>query len=105
MIRILAALILSIGVASTATAGAYCYGETVTAVIMQGDAIYLTTDKSCPNWCAISSSWSSTAQARAFASMVAARSTGQTMTFYCSDQTSSCSSIEPVSSSPATVMM
>jgi hypothetical protein len=82
MKRIVASLILSISAASTASAGAYCYGETVTAIIMQGDTIYFNTDRSFPGWCAIGSSWSATAQARAFALLVAAKATGQTMAFY-----------------------
>jgi hypothetical protein len=100
-----AAFAISFGSASTASAGAYCYGETVTAVIMQGDTIYFSTDKSCPGWCAIGSGWSATAQARAFAMLVSAKTTGQTMAFYWTDQTSSCSSVEATSSSPTTVIM
>jgi len=105
MIRIVAGIILSIGMASTASAGAYCYGETVTAVIMQGDTIFFNTDKSCPGWCAVSLSWSASAQSRAFALLVTAKSTGQTMSFYWPDQTSSCSSTEPTASSPTTLLL
>jgi hypothetical protein len=105
MHKIAASLILLSGVASTASAGAYCYGETVTAVILQGDIIYFNTDKSCPGWCAIGSSWSATAQARAYALLISAKTTGQTMAFYWADQTSSCSNTEATSSSPQTVAM
>jgi hypothetical protein len=93
------------GSVSPALAGACRYGETVTAVIMQGDTIYLSTDKSCPSWCSIGSVWSVTARACAFAMLVAAKTTDQTMAFSWADQPSSCSSVEVSPSSPTTISM
>jgi hypothetical protein len=105
MKRIVAGLILSIGVASTASAGSYCYNETVTTVIMQGDQIFFTSNPSCPNWCEVNGSWSAAAQARAFAMLTTAKVAGMPLSFYWTDQSGSCSSIEPAYSMPVYLIM
>jgi hypothetical protein len=88
-----------------ANAGAYCYGEIVTGVFMQGGSVYFTTSKSCPNWCLVGSAWNATEQSQAFAMLVASKTTGETMTFYWNEQTSECSPAEPVSASPTLIAM
>ena len=105
MKRIVAGLILLVGAVSTASAGNYCYGETVTVVIMQGDAIFFETDKSCPSWCSVNASWSATAQARAFAMLTAAKVAGLPVSLYWNEQTAACSPTELVYASPVIIMM
>jgi hypothetical protein len=88
--------------AASARAGGYCYYETVTAVVMFNNAVYFTTSHSCPSWCLVPQTWSAAAQSQAFATLLTARTTGQTITTYWADQPSdnSCPNTEAVSSSP-----
>ena len=97
-------LLVMLGFAASASAGAYCYNETVTGVIIQNGTVYFTTNKSCPSWCAMPSSWGATAESQAFATLLAARTTTQTVSFYWNDQSTSCSNTEAVGSSPATII-
>jgi hypothetical protein len=93
-----------LGGSTSALAGAYCYGETVTALIIQNNTVYFETNKSCPSWCAIPSSWAATMQTQAYAMLLTARTTGQVVSFYWSDQTSSCSNTESEGSGPTTMI-
>ena len=86
-----------------ARAGAYCT-EHVTQVIISGDSIYFTTDKSCPTWCSVDSTWSVNAQNRAYAALLTAQATQNAATFYWNDQASACSSTEATYSVPTVVM-
>jgi hypothetical protein len=104
MNRILVSLILLFGAVTTASAGAYC-AENLTAVIVNGDAVYFTTDKSCPSWCSIKSSWSVTATSRRLATLLAAKAAAVAVTFFWADQSSSCSSTEAAYASPDLLQM
>src|SRR5438132_1056410 len=62
-----------------ASAGAYCYGEHITQVVLIQESIYFTTDVSCPNWCEVSPAWSATQQNRAYAGLLAAKLSGNSV--------------------------
>ena len=87
-----------------ASAGAYCYGEHITQVVLIQESIYFTTDVSCPNWCEVSPAWSATQQNRAYAGLLAAKLSGSGVSFYWNEQTTSCSPVEPANSVPPTVV-
>jgi hypothetical protein len=93
-----------LGCSTSALAGSYCYSETVTSLIIQNNTVYFTTDKSCPSWCAIPSTWGAAMQSQAYAMLISARTTGPPVSFYWNDQSSSCSNIEAVGSSPTTLV-
>lgn len=78
MRRLLSAIFALLLFSSAAHAGAYC-AEHVTMIIMQGDSINFETDKSCPNWCEISPTWSTTAQDRAYATLITAHTAGESV--------------------------
>ena len=87
--------------AASAWADGYCYNETVTALIMQNNNVYFSTAKSCQTWCVVPQTWSAAAQAQAFATLLTARTTGQTVTIEWADQPSdgTCTKLEAQGSS------
>jgi len=101
MNRILSVLVM-LAFAASARAAGYCYNETVTALVMYNNAVYFSTSKSCNTWCLVPQTWSAAAQSQAFATLLTARTTGQTVTTYWVDQPSdnSCTNTEAVNSSP-----
>lgn len=54
-------------------AGAYCYDEKLTSVIIASEGVYFTTDKSCPNWCRVNESWSEDAINRSYSMLLSAQ--------------------------------
>lgn len=89
---------------SSAWADAYC-NETVTQLIIKNGAVYFTTSKSCPNWCALNTTWAASSISQAVALLTTARVTNQTITFEWSDQTSACSNTEVTYSNPGAVIL
>lgn len=72
--------------AASARADGFCYNETVTALIMQNNVVYFSTAKSCQTWCLVPQTWSAAAQSQAFATLLSARTTGQTVSIEWADQ-------------------
>lgn len=87
---------------SAAKADSYC-SENVTGVIVLGDSLYFTTDKSCPNWCQINPNWDATAINRAMSAMMAAKTAGNTVEFEWPGTNTACS-VEPTYSNPGVVI-
>lgn len=104
MTRVLILALMCVISTPAAHAGAYC-AEDVTKVIISNGAIEFTTDKSCPNWCAIDSAWDTGSQNRAYAELLSARAMSAQVAFYWNDQASACSSTEVTGSSPAVLML
>lgn len=81
------ALMLS---ATTANAAQYCWGEKIDQVVLLGDNIYFSTDKSCPTWCSVSASWSAGARDRAYSMLLTAKASNRPLSFYWSTAATAC---------------
>lgn len=90
--------------AAPASADSYC-SETITQIIIKNDAVYFTTNKSCPNWCELNPSWDATTINRALSVMIAAKTSGSSVTFEWPDQSGPCSNVEQTYSAPGAVIM
>jgi hypothetical protein len=93
-----AMLAASCGFSMPAFAGAYCYAETINYLIVNGTQIFFTSNKSCPNWCEVGPGWTDAAKNRAYATMLASKHAGTTVTLYFNELTATCSGPVPVSS-------
>jgi hypothetical protein len=91
--------------ASITRAGEYCWNETVQFVILQGDEIYFTTNKTCPGWCRIDPSAGVEARRRAYAMLLTAKTMEKPLTFFWNEHATSCAGAVPVGSIPGTVLM
>jgi hypothetical protein len=86
--------------AASARASGTCNGDMVTHVIMFNGYVYFSTSTSCNTWCLVPQTWSPAAQSQTFATLLAARITGQTVNINWADkQTDNCDE-EPVNASP-----
>lgn len=103
--RTLAAAATLLAATSHAEAGAYCPQERLTSLIVQGDVIFFTTDKSCPGWCQVDQSWSVEGKKRAYATLLAAKISDRTVSFYWNELTSNCSGAVPTNAAPGLLMM
>lgn len=81
----------------------YCANEKIVTVITQGTQIFFTTDKSCPNWCSIDTSWPAAAQDRAFSQLLTAQNAGKPITFFWNAGAVACA-VQATFASPATLM-
>lgn len=81
----------------------YCANEKIVTVITQGTGIFFTTDKSCPNWCSIDTSWPTAAQDRAFSQLLTAQNAGRPITFFWNAAAVACA-IQATFASPASLM-
>ncbi len=89
---------------SFAGAGEYCWSEGVAAVVVQGDEIYFTTNKSCPGWCRVNPNWSVEAKKRAYAMLLTAKATDKPLSFYLNEHATSCAG--PISGAmPTTILL
>ncbi|HSI50820.1 MAG TPA: hypothetical protein VLA61_21345 [Ideonella sp.] len=89
---------------SVSIAGEYCWNENLALVITQGENIYFTTDKSCPNWCQVDPALSSDAKKRIFATLLTAKAMGRGVAMYWNEAPagSQCAAV-PAYSKPVTV--
>ncbi|KRA64070.1 hypothetical protein ASD79_21135 [Caulobacter sp. Root655] len=71
----------------------FCYGEKVGKVIVSGEYIYFTTNKTCTAWCQIPASWSSEAKNRAYSMLLTARSTNTLVNFSWPAASSACTAL------------
>jgi hypothetical protein len=102
---------IAIALAPTATfavceeaEAAFCFNESISYVIVSGDDIYFTTDKSCPDWCKVNASWSADAKKRAYAALLAAKMADRTISFAFSELTSTCAGPVPTYASPTHIL-
>lgn len=91
--------------ATSSQAGEYCWNESIQLLIMQGDDIYFTTDKTCPNWCTLHPEWSQEARKRAYATLLTAKTTGTPVTFFWHQHSTACESPLPVHSYPGSIIL
>jgi len=107
MKKIVSILSMLVFVASARAANGFCYSETVTQLIMQNSNVYFSTSKSCQTWCLLPQTWSAAAQAQAFATLLTARTTGQTVSVQWADQPAdgSCTNAEAQGSSPLAIIL
>jgi hypothetical protein len=98
--KLAAAVVALMLPATAAHAGQYCWQEKIGTIVLLGDAIYFTTDQSCPSWCAVPGSWSADARNRAYSMLLTAKTTNRKIGFYWEGATTACQAL-PVYSSPA----
>lgn len=79
MLRFLLSAAAVICCMSQAQAG-YCYGQKVTAVILNDDSIFFTTDKSCPNWCRVAAGLAESQKDRMYSMLLTAAATNRLLT-------------------------
>ena len=99
-------LVLVSVVSAPAFSGEYCWSETITLVIVHEDGnVYFTTNKSCPGWCRINPAWSGDRRKEAYAMLVAARVSGNPMSFFWNEHSTSCGGAVPGSAWPLAIIL
>lgn len=96
-------LILLCILSGSVWAGAYCYDEKLTSVIVNSGGIYFTTDKSCPNWCEINSSWSAEVINRSYSMLLSAQAQNRVVRFYWEEHATTCAGAVPVYANPTSL--
>jgi hypothetical protein len=79
----------------------YCT-ESVVQVIENGDQVFFTTNKSCPNWCQVNPALSESARDRMFSLLLTAASGGRKISTYF-DGVQACQAV-PAYSSPVSII-
>ena len=69
-------------VAPTVAHAEYCWNERVTQVIVFGNNVFFTTNKSCPQWCGLTAGLSSDAYNRFYSILLTSFTTGKLVTTY-----------------------
>ena len=106
-IKVISVLILFLSFNQYIFAGEYCWNDKVLMVIVQGEKIFFTSEKSCNNWCEISDTWSAEAKNRAFTQLITAKATESNITFFWSEHDSGkpCQSFLPTYSKPGVIAL
>ncbi len=99
-----AGLGLALAAVSPSHAGDYCWNEKITQLILTGDDIFFTSEKSCLSWCRVNPAWSADAKNRAYATLLTARSTDRRVGFYFDSATVSCAA-QVVSAWPSQILL
>lgn len=60
---------------------AYCFSEKIGQLVLVGDNIYFTTDKTCSSWCAVPANWSADARNRVYSLLLTAKTTNTLVSF------------------------
>ena len=81
-----------------------CSGEIITTVTTVGDEVYFTTDKSCPNWCKLSSSLSASAKDRFYAQLLTASVTKTHVDIFWQLVSTPCA-VEPAGAEPTHLVL
>jgi hypothetical protein len=79
ILRLFAALLLT---APTVAHAEYCFNEKVTSLVVQGNSVWFTTNKSCPSWCGLSTGLSTDAYNRYYSLLLTSLTTGKLITTY-----------------------
>lgn len=90
-------------ISSTASAGAYCNNEKLTSIIVQGEQVYFTTDKSCPNWCQLDPTWSIDAFNRTYSMLLSAQAQKKEVRIYWREHSVACEGPVPTYSKPQNI--
>jgi len=93
-------LVFTSAVSTIGAAGEYCWNEKVQYVILNGDSVYFTTDRSCPNWCTLHPAWSADQRKQAYAMLMTAKTTERALTLYWNEHSTSCGGVVPVGAYP-----
>jgi hypothetical protein len=59
----------------------YCFSEKIGQLVLVGDNIYFTTDKTCSSWCQVPTTWSADARNRAYSLLLTAKTTKALVSF------------------------
>lgn len=90
---------------ANAYAAAWCWNEQVMQLLVSGEYIHFTTDKSCPQWCRVDPNLSAEAQNRAYSTLLAAKSNGKKVSFNWAELSSECGGAVTVFSQPLHIMV
>jgi hypothetical protein len=88
---------------AAAHAAQYCWSEKIDQVVLLGDNIYFSTDKSCPTWCSVSTGWSAEARNRAYSMLLTAKAANRPLSFYWSTAATACA-VMPAYSFPDQIL-
>lgn len=79
-LMLVCAALASLAFGSSARAD-YCFNEKIGQLILAGDSIYFTTDKTCSSWCQVPTNWSTDARNRAYSLLLTAKTTKTLVSF------------------------
>jgi hypothetical protein len=82
----------------------YCFSEKITGIILVGDAVYFTTNKTCASWCEVNSTWSTDAKNRVYSTLLTAKTSNQLVSFHWPAATTACMAL-PTYSKPDQVLL
>ncbi|MGR4867069.1 hypothetical protein [Caulobacter sp. LARHSG274] len=91
--------VVAVMLPAAANAGQYCWSEKIDQVVLLGDNIYFATDKTCPTWCSVPTSWSAEARNRAYSMLLTAKAANRTLSFYWPTAATACA-VMPAYSAP-----
>lgn len=59
----------------------YCFSEKIGQLVLVGDNVYFTTNKTCASWCQVPANWSADARNRAYSLLLTAKTTNMLVSF------------------------
>lgn len=100
-------LIAFVFVSPLAFSGEYCWNDKVKQLVLKGESVYFTTEKSCHGWCKLDPNWSEERKNQAYSMLLAAKVSDLKVTFFwpAHDKGSPCQNVVETYSSPTVVML
>ncbi|HWW24737.1 MAG TPA: hypothetical protein VNZ85_02450 [Caulobacter sp.] len=75
------------------SAQAYCFNEKIGQLVLVGENIYFTTDKTCASWCQVPTNWSADARNRVYSLLLTAKTTNTLVSFNWPTAPSACAAL------------
>lgn len=89
---------------ATQAHAAYCFAEKIGQIVLVGDVVYFTTDKTCPSWCEVNPTWSTDAKNRVYSMLLTAKTSNQLVSFHWPAATTACMAL-PTYARPDQVLL